>query len=73
MQYVCIISFHVCINAYITTGHEDIRQDERVMQFFGFVNVLFDEDREAAKQHLRIQRFSVSPLSPNSGLIGTFT
>lgn len=55
---------------FLLKGHEDLRQDERVMQLFGLVNTLLDNDPETFKRHLRIQRYSVIPLSPNSGLIG---
>lgn len=55
---------------FLLKGHEDLRQDERVMQLFGLVNSLLTSDRETAKRHLAIQRFSVVPLSQNTGLIG---
>lgn len=55
---------------YGLKGHEDIRQDERVMQLFGLVNTLLDNDSESFKRHLNIQRFPAIPLSQNSGLIG---
>ncbi|KAI9026899.1 armadillo-type protein [Hyaloraphidium curvatum] len=55
---------------FLLKGHEDIRQDERVMQLFGLVNTLLMADSETFKRHLNIQRYSVIPLSPNSGLIG---
>ncbi|KAK2747845.1 phosphatidylinositol kinase- protein kinase tor1 [Onygenales sp. PD_40] len=55
---------------YALKGHEDIRQDERVMQLFGLVNTLLDNDSESLKRHLTIQRFPAIPLSQNSGLIG---
>jgi FKBP12-rapamycin complex-associated protein len=55
---------------FLLKGHEDLRQDERVMQLFGLVNTLLLNDRETSKKHLSIQRYSVVPLSPNSGLIG---
>ena len=51
-------------------GHEDLRQDERVMQLFGLVNTLLGADQEAAKRHLAIQLFSVTPLSPGAGVSG---
>lgn len=54
-------------------GHEDLRQDERVMQLFGLVNTLLNNDHESAKRHLSIQRFSVTPLSPSAGLLGWVT
>lgn len=55
---------------YALKGHEDIRQDERVMQLFGLVNTLLEKDSECFKRHLTIQRFPAIPLSQNSGLLG---
>lgn len=55
---------------FLLKGHEDLRQDERVMQLFGLVNSMLSMDRETSKRHLAIQRFSVVPLSQNTGLIG---
>lgn len=55
---------------FLLKGHEDLRQDERVMQLFGLVNTLLAADPETFKRHLSIQQYSVTPLSPNSGLIG---
>jgi FKBP12-rapamycin complex-associated protein len=38
---------------FLLKGHEDIRQDERVMQLFGLVNTLLNNDSElqASSQH----------------------
>ncbi|KAL7753608.1 phosphatidylinositol kinase- protein kinase tor1 [Sorochytrium milnesiophthora] len=55
---------------YLLKGHEDLRQDERVMQLFGLVNHLLSTDSDTFERHLNIQRYAVIPLSPNSGLIG---
>ncbi|ORY29148.1 armadillo-type protein [Naematelia encephala] len=55
---------------YCLKGHEDLRQDERVMQLFGLVNTLLNADQECAKRHLSIQQYSITPLSPNAGLLG---
>lgn len=55
---------------YVLKGHEDIRQDERVMQLFGLVNTLLSVDSECFKRHLNIQQYPVIPLSQNSGLLG---
>lgn len=51
-------------------GHEDLRQDERVMQLFGLVNTLLAVDADSFQRHLHIQRFPVIPLAPNAGLLG---
>ena len=53
----------------LRAGHEDLRQDKRVMQLFGLVNTLLANDNDTAKKDLRIRGYSVIPLSPNSGLI----
>ncbi|KAK5135249.1 hypothetical protein LTR08_005499 [Meristemomyces frigidus] len=55
---------------YLLKGHEDIRQDERVMQLFGLVNTLLATDPECLKRHLSIQRYAAIPLSTQSGLLG---
>ncbi|EMC92726.1 hypothetical protein BAUCODRAFT_76649 [Baudoinia panamericana UAMH 10762] len=55
---------------FLLKGHEDIRQDERVMQLFGLVNTLLATDPECLKRHLNIQRYASIPLSTQSGLLG---
>ncbi|KZT27933.1 phosphatidylinositol 3-kinase [Neolentinus lepideus HHB14362 ss-1] len=55
---------------YILKGHEDLRQDERVMQLFSLVNTLLSVDTNSYKRRLHIQRYPVIPLAPNAGLIG---
>ncbi|KAL4435039.1 hypothetical protein ABPG77_003864 [Micractinium sp. CCAP 211/92] len=55
---------------FLLKGHEDLRQDERVMQLFGLVNNMLAADRVTAERDLTIARYAVIPLSPNSGLIG---
>ncbi|RWR77912.1 serine/threonine-protein kinase TOR isoform X2 [Cinnamomum micranthum f. kanehirae] len=56
-------------HAFLLKGHEDLRQDERVMQLFGLVNTLLQNSPKTAEKDLSIQRYAVIPLSPNSGLI----
>lgn len=55
---------------FLLKGHEDLRQDERVMQLFGLVNTLLLHDPDTFRRNLAIQRYAVIPLSTNSGLIG---
>ena len=55
---------------FLLKGHEDIRQDERVMQLFGLVNALLSKDSNTRKKNLFIKRYSVIPLSHNTGIIG---
>uniref|UniRef100_A0A158R4T6 Serine/threonine-protein kinase TOR n=1 Tax=Syphacia muris TaxID=451379 RepID=A0A158R4T6_9BILA len=56
--------------AFLLKGHEDPRQDERVMQLFGLVNTLLLHRTDTGRQNLTIQRYSIVALSQNSGLIG---
>lgn len=58
-----------CEYVFLLKGHEDLRQDERVMQIFGLVNNLLLKNNETARRDLAIQRYSVIPLSQNSGLL----
>ncbi|KZT10185.1 atypical/PIKK/FRAP protein kinase [Laetiporus sulphureus 93-53] len=55
---------------YVLKGHEDLRQDERVMQLFSLVNNLLSVDTDCFKRRLHIQRYPVIPLAPNAGLLG---
>ena len=40
------------------------------MQLFGLVNTLLSIDSETFKRHLHIQKYTVTPLTPNIGLLG---
>lgn len=55
---------------FLLKGHEDLRQDERVMQLFGLVNALLARDPQTKKHDLGIQRYAIAPLSHNCGLVG---
>jgi phosphatidylinositol kinase/protein kinase (PI-3 family) len=55
---------------FLLKGHEDIRQDERVMQLFGLVNALLVRDPQTKKHDLKIQRYAISALSHNCGVVG---
>ena len=55
---------------YLLKGHEDIRQDERVMQLFGLINTLLSKDSDTREKNLFIKRYPVIPLSHNTGIIG---
>eukprot|EP01125_Pyxidicula_operculata_P012255 TRINITY_DN4020_c0_g1_i2.p1 TRINITY_DN4020_c0_g1~~TRINITY_DN4020_c0_g1_i2.p1 ORF type:complete len:2409 (-),score=332.13 TRINITY_DN4020_c0_g1_i2:1267-8115(-) len=54
---------------FLLKGHEDLRQDERAMQLFALVNTFLESDDITSKNHLSIQRYSVVPLSSETGLI----
>jgi FKBP12-rapamycin complex-associated protein len=55
---------------FLLKGHEDIRQDERVMQLFGLINTLLSKDLDTREKNLSIKRYPVIPLSHNTGIIG---
>jgi FKBP12-rapamycin complex-associated protein len=55
---------------FLLKGHEDLRQDERVMQLFGLVNTLLANDSETSKRDLSIRRYAVTPLSHDAGVVG---
>ena len=55
---------------FLLKGNGDLRQDERVMQFFGLVNAFLLEDTETKRRYLQIQRYPVIPISPTTGLLG---
>ena len=55
---------------FLLKAHEDLRQDERAMQFFELVNTLLAADTATHKDHLGIVRYAVVPLSQNTGIIG---
>lgn len=40
---------------FLLKGHEDLRQDERVMQLFGLVNTLLLNDPDTFRRNLTIQ------------------
>ena len=40
------------------------------MQLFSLVNTLLSVDTNSFKRRLHIQRFSVTPLAPNAGILG---
>ena len=67
---LCIIGSNGKEYMFLLKGHEDLRQDERVMQLFSLVNTLLIHDPETFRRNLTIQRYAVIPLSTNSGLIG---
>ena len=55
---------------FLLKGHDDLRQDERVMQLFRLINTLLSKDSDTKEKNLFIKRFPVVPLSHNTGLIG---
>ncbi|KGG50405.1 phosphatidylinositol 3-kinase Tor2, partial [Mitosporidium daphniae] len=65
-----IIGSDGLVYKFLLKGNGDLRQDERVMQFFGLVNSILLEDAETKRRHLQIQKYPVIPISPTTGLLG---
>ena len=55
---------------YLLKSNEDLRQDERIIQVFNFVNSMLSLDKEALSKKLLIPVYPVIPLSNLTGLIG---
>jgi phosphatidylinositol kinase/protein kinase (PI-3 family) len=56
-----------CFYQYLLKGHEDLRLDERIMQFFRLINSLVDKE-ESFRGHV-IGTVCVIPISPSHGLV----
>ena len=54
---------------FLLKGNEDLRQDERVMQFLTLVNDLLINNVSIDTASLKIRTFNVLPISVNTGLI----
>eukprot|EP00658_Telonema_sp_P-2_P048371 TRINITY_DN3679_c0_g1_i10.p1 TRINITY_DN3679_c0_g1~~TRINITY_DN3679_c0_g1_i10.p1 ORF type:complete len:1252 (-),score=299.93 TRINITY_DN3679_c0_g1_i10:212-3967(-) len=55
---------------FLLKGHEDLRLDERVMQFINLVNSIFKNDPTSIDLEYTIPSYSVIPLTDNVGIIG---
>ena len=55
---------------YLLKSHEDLRQDERIIQVFNFVNSMLSLNKETSNKNLLITIYPVIPLSHITGLIG---
>eukprot|EP00055_Hartaetosiga_balthica_P013374 m.68538 g.68538 ORF g.68538 m.68538 type:complete len:2576 (-) comp8246_c0_seq1:359-8086(-) len=55
---------------YLLKGQEDPRMDERVMAFLGLVNNLLQQDFSTRTSFVGIRRYSITPISPDTGMIG---
>lgn len=55
---------------FLLKGHDDLRQDERVMQVFGLINQhLARSDQRSVRQGGELKRYAVVAVSSNAGLI----
>lgn len=55
---------------FLLKGHEDMRQDERVMQFIGLIDAIFIMENSTSSLGLSIPMYAVVPLCENVGVVG---
>jgi phosphatidylinositol kinase/protein kinase (PI-3 family) len=58
---------------FLLKGNEDLRLDERIMQFFGLINSLLASPKLTASLGLQITKYAIVPFAPNAGLIAWVT
>lgn len=54
---------------YLLKGNEDLRLDQRVMQFFHLINILVHRDYSLSMDNVLVRVYVIVPLSPDVGLI----
>ena len=58
---------------FLLKGNEDLRLDQRIMQFFGLINVLLTSNKLTSALHVTISKYAIIPFAPNAGLISWVT
>lgn len=54
---------------FLLKGNEDLRLDQRIMQFFNLMNSLLKNNRTTADLGVSILDYAIVPFAPNAGLI----
>lgn len=54
---------------FLLKGNEDLRLDQRIMQFFNLINSLLKNNRNTADLKVSIIDYAIVPFAPNAGLI----
>ena len=54
---------------FLLKGNEDLRLDQRIMQFFNLINNLVKTNRNTADLGVSILDYAIVPFAPNAGLI----
>lgn len=58
---------------FLLKGNEDLRLDQRIIQYFVLVNTLLKTNHNTSSLCVSIAEYSIIPLAPNSGLISWVT
>ncbi|OHT06128.1 PIKK family atypical protein kinase [Tritrichomonas foetus] len=54
---------------FLLKGNEDLRLDQRIMQFFNLINSLLMTNRNTLDLDVSILKYAIVPFAPNAGLI----
>lgn len=54
---------------FLLKGNEDLRLDQRIMQFFVLINSLLPSNKLTQKMNISILNYTITPLAVNAGLI----
>ncbi|OHS99482.1 PIKK family atypical protein kinase [Tritrichomonas foetus] len=58
---------------FLLKGNEDLRLDQRIMQFFNLINSLLTTDKVTKRLRVTISKYAIIPIAPNAGLISWVT
>ncbi|KAH0792269.1 PIKK family atypical protein kinase [Histomonas meleagridis] len=58
---------------FLLKGNEDLRLDQRIMQFFGLINSLLSSNKATSGLRINISKYPIIPFAPNAGLISWVT
>ncbi|XP_074056019.1 DNA-dependent protein kinase catalytic subunit isoform X1 [Macrotis lagotis] len=54
---------------FLVKGGEDLRQDQRIEQLFGVMNIILSQDAACSQRNMRLKTYHVIPMTTRLGLI----
>uniref|UniRef100_A0A803VG36 DNA-dependent protein kinase catalytic subunit n=1 Tax=Ficedula albicollis TaxID=59894 RepID=A0A803VG36_FICAL len=54
---------------FLVKGGEDLRQDQRIEQLFGVMNIILSQDATCSQRNMQIKTYQVIPMTSRLGLI----
>ena len=58
---------------FLLKGNEDLRLDQRIMQFFSLLNMLLKTNRLTSGLGVTIEQYNIVPFAPDAGLVSWVT
>uniref|UniRef100_A0A8C4S1N9 DNA-dependent protein kinase catalytic subunit n=1 Tax=Erpetoichthys calabaricus TaxID=27687 RepID=A0A8C4S1N9_ERPCA len=58
-----------CEYPFLVKGGEDLRQDQRIEQLFGVMNIILSRDAACSQRNLQLKTYHVIPMTTRIGLI----